>query len=49
MSGYPSPDRRGVITKLDLADESGGALEALQGRVYPLRLGYIGLVCRSRA
>jgi len=37
----------GVITKLDLADESGGALEALQGRVYPLRLGYIGLVCRN--
>lgn len=39
----------GVLTKLDLADESGSAVEALLGRVYPLRLGYVGVVCRSEA
>jgi len=39
----------GVLTKLDLADDFGSALEALQGRVYPLRLGYIGVVCRSES
>lgn len=39
----------GVLTKLDLADDSGSAIEALQGRVYPLRLGYIGVVCRSES
>lgn len=39
----------GVLTKLDLADESGAAIRALQGRVYPLKLGYIGVVCRSEA
>lgn len=39
----------GVLTKLDLADDSGSPLEALQGRVYPLRLGYIGVVCRSES
>jgi len=39
----------GVLTKLDLVDESGNALEALQGHVYPLRLGYTGVVCRSEA
>ncbi|CAE8597978.1 unnamed protein product, partial [Polarella glacialis] len=37
----------GVLTKLDLADESGSAIEALQGRLYPLRLGYVGVICRS--
>eukprot|EP00931_Biecheleriopsis_adriatica_P055628 TRINITY_DN32934_c0_g1_i1.p1 TRINITY_DN32934_c0_g1~~TRINITY_DN32934_c0_g1_i1.p1 ORF type:complete len:358 (-),score=64.57 TRINITY_DN32934_c0_g1_i1:132-1205(-) len=39
----------GVLTKLDLAEEAGAALEALRGGVYPLRLGYIGVVCRSES
>lgn len=38
----------GVITKLDLMDEGTDALDLLQGEVYPLRLGYIGVVCRSQ-
>mmetsp|Transcript_94581 Transcript_94581/g.149560 ORF Transcript_94581/g.149560 Transcript_94581/m.149560 type:complete len:726 (+) Transcript_94581:39-2216(+) len=39
----------GVLTKLDLAEEAGGAVEALSGRVYPLQLGYIGIMCRNEA
>lgn len=38
----------GVITKIDLMDEGTDALELLQGEVYPLKLGYIGVVCRSQ-
>lgn len=38
----------GVITKLDLMDEGTDACEMLQGRIYPLKLGYIGVVCRSQ-
>ena len=38
----------GVITKLDLMDEGTDALDILQGEVYPLKLGYIGVVCRSQ-
>mmetsp|Transcript_42646 Transcript_42646/g.92947 ORF Transcript_42646/g.92947 Transcript_42646/m.92947 type:complete len:688 (+) Transcript_42646:57-2120(+) len=46
----PEGDRTlGVLTKLDLAGESGDAIEALLGRVYPLRLGYVGVVCRNDA
>lgn len=37
----------GVLTKLDLADESSGAMQALQGEIFPLKLGYVGVVCRS--
>eukprot|EP00927_Polykrikos_kofoidii_P070836 TRINITY_DN67214_c0_g1_i1.p1 TRINITY_DN67214_c0_g1~~TRINITY_DN67214_c0_g1_i1.p1 ORF type:complete len:744 (-),score=121.29 TRINITY_DN67214_c0_g1_i1:123-2354(-) len=37
----------GVLTKLDLADESGNAVEALSGNVYPLSLGYVGVVCKT--
>ncbi|CAE7230638.1 dnm1l [Symbiodinium pilosum] len=37
----------GVLTKLDLAEENGTAFEALAGEVYPLRLGYTAVVCRS--
>eukprot|EP00811_Abedinium_folium_P000610 NODE_1055_length_2630_cov_11.405114.p1 GENE.NODE_1055_length_2630_cov_11.405114~~NODE_1055_length_2630_cov_11.405114.p1 ORF type:complete len:844 (-),score=224.54 NODE_1055_length_2630_cov_11.405114:99-2411(-) len=37
----------GVLNKLDLADASGNAPEALMGRLYHLRLGYVGVVCRS--
>lgn len=37
-----------MITKLDLMDEGTDAIEMLSGRVYPLKLGYIGVVCRSQ-
>jgi len=38
----------GVLTKLDLMDRGTHALDALQGRVIPLRLGYVGVVNRSQ-
>lgn len=38
----------GVITKIDSMDEGTNALDLLQGKIYPLRLGYIGVVCRSQ-
>lgn len=38
----------GVLTKLDLMDKGTNAMEVLQGRVYPLRLGFIGVVNRSQ-
>ncbi|CAI2360447.1 unnamed protein product [Moneuplotes crassus] len=38
----------GIITKVDLTDEGTDALELLQGEIYPLKLGYIGMVCRSQ-
>ena len=38
----------GVVTKMDLMDEGTDALEVLQGRMYPLKLGYVGVVCRSQ-
>lgn len=38
----------GVLTKIDLMDEGTNALELLHGRVYPLALGYVGVVCRSQ-
>ena len=38
----------GVLTKIDLMDKGTNCLEIIQGRVYPLRLGYIGVVCRSQ-
>jgi dynamin 1-like protein len=37
----------GVVTKVDLMDEGTDALDMLQGRIYPLKLGYIGVKCRS--
>jgi dynamin 1-like protein len=37
----------GVMTKIDLMDEGTDALEMLSGQIYPLKLGYIGVVCRS--
>mmetsp|Transcript_43281 Transcript_43281/g.41666 ORF Transcript_43281/g.41666 Transcript_43281/m.41666 type:complete len:137 (+) Transcript_43281:314-724(+) len=37
----------GVLTKLDLMDEGTNALDLLQNKIYPLKLGYIGVVCRS--
>ena len=38
----------GVLTKIDLMDKGTNCLDIIQGRVYPLRLGYIGVVCRSQ-
>ena len=38
----------GVLTKLDLMDRGTHALDALQGRIIPLRLGYVGVVNRSQ-
>jgi replication fork clamp-binding protein CrfC len=37
----------GVVTKIDLMDEGTDALDLLQGNVYPLKLGYFGVKCRS--
>ena len=38
----------GVLTKIDLMDEGTNCVDIIQGKVYPLRLGYIGVVCRSQ-
>ncbi|KAG1735926.1 Dynamin central region-domain-containing protein [Suillus paluster] len=38
----------GVLTKLDLMDAGTNALDILTGRVYPLKLGFIGAVNRSQ-
>lgn len=45
----PNGDRTiGVITKIDLMDAGTDALQYLQGSVYPLKLGYFGVKCRSQ-
>jgi len=38
----------GVVTKIDLMDEGTDALELLQGKIYPLKLGYFGVKGRSQ-
>lgn len=38
----------GVITKIDLMDEGTDAIELLNGSIYPLKLGYFGVKCRSQ-
>ncbi|XBW35651.1 hypothetical protein QEN19_001224 [Hanseniaspora menglaensis] len=38
----------GVITKLDLMDDGTNALDILTGNVYPLKLGFVGVVNRSQ-
>lgn len=38
----------GVITKLDIMDDGTDALESLMGKIYDLRLGYVGVVCRGQ-
>ncbi|KAJ2598079.1 Dynamin- GTPase protein [Coemansia sp. RSA 1721] len=38
----------GVITKIDLMDRGTNSLDILTGRVYPLRLGFVGVVNRSQ-
>lgn len=37
-----------MLTKLDLMDQGTHALDILTGRVYPLKLGFIGVVNRSQ-
>ena len=45
----PKGDRTiGVITKIDLMDEGTDAIEMLSGKLYPLKLGYFGVKCRSQ-
>ncbi|KAF4122562.1 dynamin 1-like protein [Geosmithia morbida] len=39
----------GVLTKVDLMDHGTNALDILSGRVYPLKLGFIGVVNRSQS
>jgi dynamin 1-like protein len=38
----------GVLTKLDLMDAGTNAVDVLTGRVYPLKLGFTGVVNRSQ-
>lgn len=38
----------GVLSKVDLMDHGTNALDILSGRVYPLKLGWIGVVNRSQ-
>lgn len=38
----------GVLTKIDLMDHGTNAMDILSGRVYPLKLGFIGTVNRSQ-
>jgi len=38
----------GVLTKLDLMNKGTNVLEVLEGKKHPLRLGYVGVVCRSQ-
>lgn len=39
----------GVITKIDLMDKGTDCMDVLLGKVYPLRLGFIGVVNRSQS
>ena len=38
----------GVITKIDLMDHGTNAVDILHNRIFPLKFGYIGVVCRSQ-
>lgn len=38
----------GVMTKLDLVEHGSDLLPVLDGNVYPLKLGFVGVACRSR-
>lgn len=45
----PKGDRTlGVLTKIDLMDKGTHALDVLNGKEYPLKLGFVGVVCRSQ-
>lgn len=38
----------GVLTKCDLMDHGTDAVDILSGKVFPLKLGFVGVVCRSQ-
>lgn len=38
----------GVLTKIDLMDQGTDARDILENRVFPLRRGYVGVICRSQ-
>ncbi|KAM9909336.1 hypothetical protein OXX69_005519 [Metschnikowia pulcherrima] len=38
----------GILSKIDLMDQGTNALDILKGNVYPLKLGFIGVVNRSQ-
>lgn len=38
----------GVLTKIDLMDEGTNVLDIIKGQVYPLKLGFVPVVCRSQ-
>ena len=38
----------GVLTKVDLMDKGTHVLDVLRGQVYPLKLGFVPVVCRSQ-
>ena len=37
-----------MLTKIDLMDDGTNCVDIIQGKVYPLKLGYIGVVGRSQ-
>ena len=37
-----------MITKIDIMDRGTDALDILSGKVYPLKLGHTGIICRSQ-
>ena len=39
----------GVMTKVDMMDEGTSCLATIQNQVFPLRLGWIPVVCRSHS
>lgn len=39
----------GVITKVDLMDKGTDILSIISGKLYPLSMGYIGVICRSQS
>ena len=38
----------GVLTKIDIMDEGTNALDAIRGKIYRLKLGFIPDICRSQ-
>jgi replication fork clamp-binding protein CrfC len=38
----------GVLTKIDIMDKGTNCLDIIQGKTYPLKLGYVGVVNRSQ-
>lgn len=38
----------GVVTKLDIMETGTSAIDLLEGKVYPLKLGFFGVVCRDQ-